>query len=289
MVLSFSHATEEDLGYDWTFRLVGNAAQYEIDVGERTFLTSGVLSDIAADRMCGRATRVFKVYEKSNSTKMLALKDQWIDDDREGEAATLHSLHSQIKEAHKKKTFEDMNLLKNPWEYFLTVYTYGRVKVGGRDDNTKETIMRGLSLSEDHSSMSLVIDKTTVGPAAVTESTGHIPYPNAAVALVLPERVPHLAPRRHERIVFNELGEALHDLDSLADLFRGLADATLGKLRYLTCCCTDACIFVCSSRNYPPNWVCPPRYKHWQYPILSGWGVAIRFGVFKKDFFSGNP
>jgi hypothetical protein len=242
LVLSFSQASEEELGYDRTLKLVRDehgTAQYEIDVGGRTFLTSGILSDIAADRLCGRATRVFKVYEKSNPTKMLALKDQWIDDDREGEAAILHRLYAQIEEAHEKKVFEGMDLPKNPWEYFLTVYTHARVKVGGEDDNTKETIMRGRSLSEDCPSMSLVIDKTIVGPATVTESAGHIPYPNASIALILPGRGPHLTPRRHERIVFGELGEALHDLDNLADLFRALADATLGKLRYLTYCCID--------------------------------------------------
>jgi hypothetical protein len=234
LVLSFSHATEEELGYDRTFRLVGNVdgvAQYEIDVGERTFLTLKTLSDIAADRLCGRATRVFKVYEKSNPTRMLALKDQWIDDDREEEAVILDLLHAQIREAHAKKTFEDMNLPKHPWEYFLTVNVHSRVKVGSEDDNTKETIMRGHSLSNTCPLISLVIDKTIVGPATVVESTGHIPYPNTSIALVFPERVPHLTPRRHQRIVFNELGEALHDLDSLADFFRSLADATLGKLK----------------------------------------------------------
>ena len=235
LVLSFSRATEEELGYDGTLRLVRDehgAAQYEIDVGGRTFLTSEILSDIAADRLCGRATRVFRVCEKSNPTRMLALKDQWIDDDREGEAAILHRLCTQIKGA-PEKLFEDMNLPKNPWEYFLTVDTHGRVEVGGEDDNTKKTIMRGCSPSMAGPSMSFVIDKTIVGPATV-ESKGHISYPNASIALVLPDRGSHLTPRRHERIVFNEVGEALHDLDSLADLFRGLADATIGKLRYFT-------------------------------------------------------
>jgi hypothetical protein len=242
LVLSFAQASEEQLGYDKTLRLVryeDGTAQYEIDVGKRTFLTLGILSDIAANRLCGRATRVFKVSEKSDPTRMLALKDQWIDDDREGEVAILHNLRAQIEKAHENGLFEDMNLPKNPLEYFLTVYTHARVKVGGKDDNTKETIMRGRSLSKDCPSMSLVIDKTIVGPAAVTESAGHIPYPNASIAHALPERGRHLTPRRHERTVFNELGEALHDLDSLSDLFRGLADATLGKLRYLTYCCID--------------------------------------------------
>src|SRR5215510_7140055 len=100
LVLSLSYASHEELGYDKTMRLFednNGIPQYEIDLGPLTFVSSQVLSDLAADRLCGRATRVFKVSEKSGSPQHFALKDQWIDNDQQAEGSLLEDLHARIK------------------------------------------------------------------------------------------------------------------------------------------------------------------------------------------------
>src|ERR1700678_1021294 len=96
LVLFLSYTSSEALGYDKTMRLLeGN--KYEVDVGSFTFVSSQILSDIAADRLCGRTTRLFEVSEKSGSSQHFALKDQWIDDDRLSEGLVLEDLRAIIK------------------------------------------------------------------------------------------------------------------------------------------------------------------------------------------------
>jgi hypothetical protein len=273
LVLSLSYASNEELGYDMTMRLFKDSSgthQYEIDVGLLTFVSSQVLSDLATDRLCGRATRVFKVSEKTGSLRHFALKDQWIDDDRKAEWEVLGDLHALIKSQKEEGVFDDMHLPKDPVGYFLSVKAHSQVRLSTASvDNTKTTIMRGYSLPESYSALSLPLSEKNVAPSEVPgvsrDSAGHIPYPIASIALILPmKRVHH--PRRHDRIVFNEVGTPLHDLNNFSDLFRGLADATTGRAS------VDSMwnmllisLFDASSRNYPPIKACSSRYKHRQY------------------------
>ena len=235
LVLFLSYASSEALGYDKTMRLLeGN--KYEVDVGSLTFVSSQILSDIAADRLCGRATRVFEVSEKSGSSQHFALKDQWIDDDRLSEGLVLEDLRAIIKSKMENGFFDDMrpSLSRNPLDYFLSVKAYGPVQLSDTlEDNTK-TIMQGLSLPDSSSSLSIsFLEKDFVSsdvPGLNSGSTGHIPYPIASTASILPIKRSNFHPRRHDQTVFNEVGTPLHDLDNLSDLFQGLADATIGKI-----------------------------------------------------------
>jgi hypothetical protein len=61
----FGFATRTDLGYDPTIKrvLVNGRPQYDIQVSDKTYRTTGVLSDFGADGLLGRGTRVFKVYD----------------------------------------------------------------------------------------------------------------------------------------------------------------------------------------------------------------------------------
>jgi hypothetical protein len=234
VVLSLSYASHEELGYDKTMRQFkdnNGILQYEIDLGPLTFISSQVLSDLAADRLCGRATRVFKVYEKSGSPQHFALKDQWIDDDRQAEGSLLDELRAMIKSEKEKGLFDDMKLSRDPVDYFLSVKAYTHVQLSTTlDDNTEKTIMRGYSLPKGCPTLSLAFSEKKVVPFEVPgisrDSAGHIPYPSASIVSILPT-THHYHPRRHDRTVFNELGMPLHELDNFADLFRGLADATI--------------------------------------------------------------
>ena len=237
LVLSLSYANDEELGYDKTMRLVENANgmhQYEIDVGSLTFVSSRTLSDLAADRLCGRATRVFEVSEKLGPPVTFALKDQWIDDDRQAEGHVLENLRTLIKSEKEKGLFDDMYLPKDPTDYFLSIKAQSCVRVNSTlDDNTSTTIMRGCSLPEGCPALTFPVSEKKVVVSEVSgthmDSTGHIPYPSASIASIFPVKHSRRDPRRHERTVFNEVGVPLHDLDNFTDLFRGLADATIGR------------------------------------------------------------
>src|ERR1700678_109125 len=74
-------------------------------------------------------------------------------------------------------------------------------------------------------------------------TTGHIPYPIASTASILPIKRSNFHPGRHDRTVFNEVGTPLHDLDNLSDLFQGLADATIGKIS------VDFVLNICLTSN----------------------------------------
>jgi len=132
----------------------------------------------------------------------------------------------------EKGLFDDMGLTRDPVDYFLSVKAYSRVHLSNNvEDNTK-TIMQGLSLPDSSPSLSIPFSEKNFvsynAPGINSESAGHIPYP-ASISSILPIKRSNFHPRRHDRTVFNEVGTPLHDLDNLSDLFRGLADATIGK------------------------------------------------------------
>ncbi|KAJ7094079.1 hypothetical protein B0H15DRAFT_971330, partial [Mycena belliarum] len=96
---------------------------------------------------------------------------------------------AQLEELHEKlRALVDPGTPRPPSDYFLTLVDHGFVPVaGGADDNTVDVMMHGHTFS--------------VG------SANH-------------------GPRKHYRIVFKELGVAIIEMDSIADVMRALADAT---------------------------------------------------------------
>ncbi|KAF4586685.1 hypothetical protein EYR40_010700 [Pleurotus pulmonarius] len=87
--LAFAHVFDHDTtavpgllrahGYDPTVQRLDNSGNYSIRVGDKTYITCGVLSDFRAESICGRCTRVWKVYEEGDETTFYALKDAWVD------------------------------------------------------------------------------------------------------------------------------------------------------------------------------------------------------------------
>jgi hypothetical protein len=96
---------------------------------------------------CGRATRVFKAFSESDAATAVALKDQWIEDNRKREGDFLTRLGQMILKGTEDKLFEDLRLTKPPHEDFLTVVAHGPVKVDkSTDDHTTAVLVRGFSL-----------------------------------------------------------------------------------------------------------------------------------------------
>jgi hypothetical protein len=139
-----------------------------------------------------------------------------------------------IKSEMKKGLFDDMDLTRDSVDYFLSVKTHSRVQLSNTFEDDTKMIMHGLSLPDSSSSLFIPFSgKTFLSshvPGINSESASHIPYPSASIASILPIKRSNFHPRWHDRTVFNEVGIPLHDLDNLSDLFRGLADATIGKI-----------------------------------------------------------
>ena len=139
-----------------------------------------------------------------------------------------------IESKMKKGFFKDLGLTRDPVDYFLSVKAYSCVQLSDNSEDNTKMIMQGLSLPDPISSLSISFSEqdfvSSDVPGVNSESAGHIPYPSASIASILPIKQANFHPRRHDRTVFNKVGTPLHDLDNLSDLFQGLADATIGKI-----------------------------------------------------------
>jgi len=234
---SLACADLADLGFDPTVSRVtiDNKLQYKFQVGDEFYITIGTLSDHAADFIRGRGTRVFRAHLESDPTKVVALKDVWLEDDRTEEGVILENIRIAI--AEMETTGAKFPGDKKPSEYFLTVNAHGRVKIGDRDDHTSAVMMRGLQLqSLEYLSISTPMEPLNRGSGVKGSdraySVGHTPTLSADAAVLIHAHQPHhpkpFQARIHYRIVFNEIGKTIHELHRLADVYQCLGDATIG-------------------------------------------------------------
>jgi hypothetical protein len=179
---------------------------------------------------------VFKAYLESNPSVVVALKDMWLEDDRTPEGYLLENMRSDII----AKQAEGFNFRshKDPSEYFLTVHAHGRVEVGSVTDHTTNVVMRGSNLPSDIQYLrttpekkSIYRDSWVVGSDR-GYSVGHTPIVSREVAVLvretLPRVYPHFQARIHYRIAFNEVGKTIHELRDLSQVYRCLADVSMG-------------------------------------------------------------
>jgi hypothetical protein len=233
---SLAYATQLELGFDPTIGRVmhEDKVQYRIEVNGKSFLTTDTLSDYRADAICGRATRVFKAFEVDRPDVTVALKDVYVDATYKTEGDLLHEVFQRMRE--KKMIVEDKVdgfADDDPRRYFLTVRAHGYVKTNGIEfDNTLTVMMRNHSLPSDclhycprPSNRSQPSPR--VSHSDRTVSVGHTPCLEYS-SIELPI-VKSFSPRLHYRIVFNEVGRTIHDLELLSDVFQSLHDATQGK------------------------------------------------------------
>jgi hypothetical protein len=115
-----------------------NQPQYKIQVKDKVYCTTDVLSDYGADAIIGRGTRVFKVYDEQDVNKApRVLKDTWVEEDRSREGQILRNLFEKIQSRGGEEKLRDAK------QYFLTSVAYGDVTIDGAADHTKDLIMRG--------------------------------------------------------------------------------------------------------------------------------------------------
>ncbi|KAL5638118.1 hypothetical protein ACGC1H_002391 [Rhizoctonia solani] len=124
IILSIQQATAAELGYDPNMVSLPSAnptsePQYDITIHNsekkivNVYRTLGIISDVGADSMVGRGTRVWKVQKVENGQPggpTYALKMVWVHKDSFEE----HAFVKRIKDRHTKYS-----------QYFLTAIDYG--------------------------------------------------------------------------------------------------------------------------------------------------------------------
>ena len=141
MFLSLSFASKEDLGWDMSIKSTLDAANherlYDIEVGGEHYHTSesNMISGEKADDLVTSATRIWKAKRDTGGADVI-IKDFWLDDERETEDNIRRMILKDIKGSKKRKFFK---------KHTFNPISAGRVKCGGKDDHTKDTILRGHS------------------------------------------------------------------------------------------------------------------------------------------------
>ena len=110
---------------------------YDIEVGGEHYHTSesNMISGEKADGLVTSATRIWKAKRDRDGTDVI-IKDFWPSDERETEDAIRKKILDDIKGSKKRKFFR---------RHTLKPISAGRVKCNGKDDHTKDTILRGHS------------------------------------------------------------------------------------------------------------------------------------------------
>ncbi|KAG8680985.1 hypothetical protein FRC11_001729, partial [Ceratobasidium sp. 423] len=226
IILSVLLATPVELGYDPTVQAATSndgtsepsydITIHNVDEGTKNvYRTVGILSDVGADSMVCRATRVWEVQKLVDGVPdghSYALKDIWVHEDRVPE----HKVLQEIRE--KQSEYSD---------YFLTPLDHGFVPLDPVEPRTADSTHKTLGHRRDLKLTGKPLYTCTTPPQRPSDnqeiprdSVGHsvdIPSWSGGDA-IRPLRLSKNA-RHHYRIVFKEIGRPVHDLRNFTDVF----------------------------------------------------------------------
>ncbi|KAI0797194.1 hypothetical protein C8Q75DRAFT_888257 [Abortiporus biennis] len=229
---AFAFASKEELGWDHSVELhrpVSEPPYYTFEVHEwkdgkviktHKYRTVEPLSTFSADAIIGRATRVYKAVlidpvTGKPGTQTVALKDYWLDEDR----ATENEIQQAIYEDARGNQRQTAILQK----HLLTIVREGAVPtVDGNVDNTK-TIMRDLDLRREEFHKLLLKDYSDQ-IRQIRHGSGHHFAPSSGR-----NELPYIfsAPKKHIRLVYFEVGIALHSIDRPHTFFSTIRDIVI--------------------------------------------------------------
>jgi len=247
----------QELGYDTSIKRVSRVGKakhpaYEIEVGNKTYTTRNVIADFGADAMCGRGTRVWKVCDESG--KEYALKDCYIDSDREREGYILEGLYHKLPHPDMAQVRRDAR------KHFLTVSNHGDVMlpapgqhgdagtVAGEEeprpvqDQTLTVMRRNRELMYHKVFKITTRDLTRNPPNTKTSaqdgsgklvpprdsSLGGVPHKHQFDPVDINSRTAIKRNLQHYRIVFEEVAESLYAQTTLQKVFTAIHGALKG-------------------------------------------------------------
>lgn len=241
-ILALAFATPEELGLDMTISLYPQVLpdqsiviQFKIDVSGTTYITFAPLNDFSADAIRGRGMRIWKVYREGEPDVFHVIKDVWILSDSVTEGEQLRRLYRHLE------TLPPSPDGREPTEYFLTVMADGFVQLSdNRDDDTHVVMMRNQQIPDEAGSTQLTQQPSAQSKPSVSnkpsrmrgsqamtmrhQSTG-LP-PKKLYVQVPPRRT--CSPRKHYRVVFQDVGVPIFELESVPDVLNALSDAMAG-------------------------------------------------------------
>ena len=141
LIISIAFAGESDLGWDPTMKsgYEGNDRVFDFEVSGRHFKTSesDMISIYNNSNIFSKGSRIFKAFDVEDKDKKypLILKDHWYYDLNDSEADIQKMILEDIIDPDEREIFKRST---------MTVVASGRVQVGGRDDHTRDTILRGV-------------------------------------------------------------------------------------------------------------------------------------------------
>lgn len=233
-MLSIMFAQPHQLGFDPTITpapaFAGNSErQYDIQVRSKdgkvdVFRTEKILSNVGAEALRGRGTRVWRVRKLVDGLPTgdgMVLKDSWIDDDRIREGDILAKMRASASDPIQKEIFET---------HFLHVECHGDVYIGNHADHTGTLLRRGAQVPDDSALFSLERTKSRGAAEKVTK-------PPIGSGITQETRNKEDEPiefddKAHYRIVFKEVATGIDSLVSGPEIVVYLRQVLLGKLLF---------------------------------------------------------
>lgn len=216
-------------GYDPTMQQLRHGV-YRIRVGDTWYITAGVLADSRAERICGRCTRVWRVYEDKKNEEgeekvYYVLKDVWVDSSNNTEATIWRRLKEKVNPAVFDRHFLTLVAAFHPGEGATTCSFLGR---GGH------------SLTENVDFMdSQFIDILDLEPSPLIPEKGTEPFNEDRFHIQgAPDMEPlakrakgqlRYLPRTHDRSIWKEVCETYHDQDDMQVMLTMLEHAVKGS------------------------------------------------------------
>ncbi|KAG9220243.1 hypothetical protein CCMSSC00406_0006308 [Pleurotus cornucopiae] len=216
-------------GYDPTMQRLRHGV-YRIRVGDRWYITAGILSDSRAERICGRCTRVWRVYEdktydEGEEKVYYVLKDVWVDSSNDTEATIWRRLKEKVNPEVFDRHFLTLVAAFQPGEGATTCSFFGR---GGYSHTENVDFMD-----------SQFIDILDLEPSPLIPEKGTEPFDEdrfhiqgapdmEPLAKRAKEQLRYL-PRTHDRSIWKEVCETYHDQDDMQVMLTTLEHAVKGS------------------------------------------------------------
>ncbi|KAF9496386.1 hypothetical protein BDN71DRAFT_769049 [Pleurotus eryngii] len=211
-------------GYDPTMQRLRHGV-YRIRVGDRWYITAGTLSDSRAERICGRCTRVWRVYEdkkyeEGEEKVYYVLKDVWVDSSNNTEATVWRRLKEKVNAEVFDQHFLTLVAAFEPGEDVTTCSFLGR----GNYPHTEN-----VDFMDSQFIGILDLEPSPLIPEKVPDPFDEEDRFYIKGAMEPPARRartrPRYHPRTHDRSVWKEVCETYHDQDDMQVMFTMLEHA----------------------------------------------------------------
>ncbi|KAL5520225.1 hypothetical protein ACEPAG_9438 [Sanghuangporus baumii] len=227
--LSFAFASEEELGWDPTIcpiqKKKDGERAYIITVDNETYETVHVIADHGADALISRGARLW-LAKNTRTGEPCILKDIWIEHDRQSERLIHATMLQDIEDKHGVEIRKEAEL------HFLTPVQDWMVHVDGIEDHTTNVILRGheppfqaVFHLKTEATKSNNPKKSVQPPAPSDPVLDATRLKKWSLSALLDARRKKLHHRKHYRVVFKEIGQCIHTLTSLANVFVVLRDS----------------------------------------------------------------